>query len=149
MQDNYEHCPKPKMPGHELMLCAGQPSQHVKAVSAWSRRVFLGRTLLKWPEAKNCTWSTTRQVRLMISPNFSSVRLSAVIPLWYIILSNPPIPAGESGLTFTGSHHVAVCPSANSLTSPALRADTARVTHQPHVGWLFLLIIPQRAYMWI
>lgn len=35
----------------------------------------------------------------MISPTFSSVWLPADIPLWYIILSNPPIPAGESGLT--------------------------------------------------
>lgn len=123
MQHNYKHCPKPKMPIHELTLHAGLPSQHVKAVSVWSRQVFLGHTLLKRPEAKNRTWSTTRQVRLTINPNFSSVKLPADIPLWYIVL-RPPHPSRWVGFDFPGSRQVAAWPSANSLTSPAPQADT-------------------------
>lgn len=142
MQHNYKHCPKPKMPIHELTLHAGLPSQHVKAVSVWSRQVFLGHTLLKWPEAKNRTWSTTRQVRLTISPNFSSVKLPADIPSWYIVLRTPSSQQVSwvwlPRLTPGGCMTQCKQPDIPSTTG----RHTARVMHQPHqvdyLYWLFL-----------
>lgn len=142
MQDNYKHCPKAKMPIHELALHAGLPSQHVKAVSVWSRQVFLGHTLLKWPEAKNYTWSTTRQVRLTIRLYFSSVKVPADIPLWYIISVTHPSQqvsrVWPPRLTPEGCTTQCKQPDISSTTG----RRTARVMHQPYqvdyFYWLFL-----------